>query len=56
MDLEKTFFENDIEMDVKFNKKIMSVYDLSYILIDFQAVINNLTEIIWESIRKKMKL
>lgn len=56
MDLEKTFFENDIEMDVKFNKKIMSVYDLSYILIDFQAVINNLTEIIWESIRKKNEI
>lgn len=56
MGFEKILFEDEIESKVRFNKKMMTVYDLSYILIDFQAVINNLTEIIYDNIEEKYRI
>lgn len=37
MKFEQIFWEYDIESVVRFNKELLTVYDLSYILIDFQA-------------------
>lgn len=56
MGFEKILFEDEIESKVRFNKQMMTVYDLSYILIDFQAVINNLTEIIYDNIEEKYRI
>lgn len=56
MEFEKLFFEYDIESNVRFDKEMLTVYDLSYILIDFQAVINNMTEIIYDSIEEKYQI
>lgn len=53
MKFEQIFWEYDIESVVRFNKELLTVYDLSYILIDFQAVINNMTEIIYDSMEEK---
>lgn len=56
MNLKKIFFENEIESNVRFNKEMMTVYDLSYLLIDFQAVVNNLTEMIDNNIEEKYQI
>lgn len=56
MDFEKIFFEYDIESNVRFDRELMTVYDLSYILVDFQAVINNMTEIIYDNIKEKYQI
>ena len=55
MNFENLFCNYDIESQVRFNKKMMTVFELSYFLIDYQAVINNLTEIIFNN-EKKVKL
>ena len=44
MNINEAFFESKIKSKVRFGKIIETVYDLSYILIDFQAIINNLVE------------
>lgn len=46
MNFENLFCNYDIESQVRFDKKMMTVFELSYFLIDYQSVINNLTEII----------
>lgn len=56
MKFEQIFWEYDIESVVRFNKELLTVYDLSYILIDFQAVINNMTEIIYDSMAEKFQI
>lgn len=56
MKFEQIFWEYDIESVVRFNKELLTVYDLSYILIDFQAVINNMTEIIYDSMAEKLQI
>lgn len=40
--------ENTIQSKIRFDKDMKTVYDLSYFLIDFQAVINNMTDIIYD--------
>lgn len=47
MNWKEFFWEKEIESDIKFDKEMMTVYDLTYILLDFQAVINNMTDIIY---------
>lgn len=44
MNINEAFFESKIKSKVRFGKIIETVYDLSYILIDFQTIINNLVE------------
>ena len=56
MKFEQIFWEYVIESVVRFNKELLTVYDLSYILIDFQAVINNMTEIIYDSMAEKLQI
>lgn len=56
MKFEQIFWDYDIESVVRFNKELLTVYDLSYILIDFQAVINNMTEIIYDSMAEKFQI
>lgn len=56
LNLKKIFLEEEIKSYVRFNKEMMTVYDLSYLLIDFQAIINNLTEIICNNIGESYKI
>ena len=51
MNWKEFFWEKEIESDIKFDKEMMTVYDLTYILLDFQAVINNMTDIIYNNCR-----
>ena len=44
MNINEAFFESKIKSKVRFGKISETVYDLSYILIDFQTIINNLVE------------
>ena len=49
MDINEAFFESEIKSRVRFGKTIETVFDLSYLLIDFQAIINNLVEMIHDN-------
>lgn len=49
MNINEAFFESKIKSKVIFGKTIETVYDLSYLLIDFQAIINNLVEMIHDN-------
>lgn len=46
MDLYGIFLKEQIELDIKLGKDIETVFDMSYLLIDFQAVVNGLEELI----------
>lgn len=41
---DEVLLENEIRTNIRFDKNMETVYDLSYFLIDFQAVVNNLTD------------
>jgi len=56
MNWKEFFWEKEIESDIKFDKEMMTVYDLTYILLDFQAVINNMTDIIYNNIKEEYQL
>lgn len=43
---DEVLLENEIRTNIRFDKNMETVYDLSYFLIDFQAVVNNLTDVI----------
>ena len=47
------FFDNMIESKIRFDKQMKTVYDLSYFLVDFQAFVNNLYEIIENDIKSR---
>lgn len=49
MDINEAFFESEIKSRVRFGKTIETVFDLSYLFIDFQAIINNLVEMIHDN-------
>lgn len=53
MNYNELFLENIIRSDIRFDKEMKTVYDLSYFLVDFQAIINNLSEIIYDDIDRK---
>lgn len=53
MYLDELFLEEEIESKIKFNKEMVTVYDLAYLLIDFQAVINNMVDMIYNSIENR---
>lgn len=39
MDINEAFFESEIKSRVRFDKTIETVFDLSYLLIDFQDIL-----------------
>ena len=39
MDINEAFFESEIKSRVRFGKTIETVFDLSYLLIDFQDIL-----------------
>ena len=51
---EELYSKNAIQTNIKFDKDMETVYELSYFLVDFQAVINNLTEMIYDDINAKI--
>lgn len=53
MNYKNFFFENIIRSNIRFDKEMKTVYDLSYFLVDFQAIINNMSEIIYDDIDRK---
>jgi len=48
---EKFYLRNEIQTKIKFDKEMETVYQLSYFLIDFQAIVNNFTEMVLNSER-----
>ena len=50
---EELYSKNEIKTNIIFDKDMDTVYELSYFLVDFQAVINNLTEMIYDDINAK---
>ena len=54
--MKNIFFDQDIESNLRFNKDMTTVYDLSYMLLDFQAVINNIAELVCDSVDEKYEV
>lgn len=46
---EEFYLKNEIHTKIKFDKDMETVYQLSYFLVDFQAIINNFTEMVINS-------
>lgn len=46
---EEFYLKNEIQTKIKFDKNMETVYQLSYFLVDFQAIINNFTEMVINS-------
>ena len=56
MNWEELFWKNEIQSNIKFDKEMKTVFDLSYFLIDFQAVVNNMSEIIYDDVTGKNRI
>ena len=56
MNWEELFWKNEIQSNIKFDKEMKTVFDLSYFLIDFQAVVNNMSEIIYDDVTGKNQI
>ncbi|MDE6568334.1 MAG: hypothetical protein K2K70_11465 [Lachnospiraceae bacterium] len=56
MNWQDLLWKNEIHSDIKFAKEMKTVYDLSYFLIDFQAIVNNMSEIIYDDINGKNQI
>lgn len=56
MKVEDLFLESEIQSNIKFDKEMKTVFELSYFLIDFQAVINSMSEIIYDDVDGKNQI
>lgn len=56
MKIEDLFLKSEIQSDIKVDKEMKTVFELSYFLIDFQAAINSMSEIIYDDIDGKNQI